>query len=102
MQPGALRTTFRLALALGRTVDELLGSITEREYQMWLAFYGVEPFGDEAEDVRWSSFMAMFANANRGKNSPAERPRKYSLIKLRPAPQTPEQQKAAFKALRGG
>jgi hypothetical protein len=36
---------FRLALALGRTVEELGRELSSAEFTEWLAFYELEPFG---------------------------------------------------------
>jgi len=45
---------FRLALALGMPVRELLGRIGSDELTEWMAFYQLEPFGDfrRARDTR--------------------------------------------------
>ena len=37
---------FRLALALGRTVQELGDSLSSAELAEWVAFWSIEPFGD--------------------------------------------------------
>ena len=41
------RFTFRLALALGMTVEEMLDRMTWREYLDWTEYYGLEPWGEE-------------------------------------------------------
>lgn len=40
------RFTFRLALALGKTVRELLAEITSYELSEWLAYFNLENLGD--------------------------------------------------------
>ncbi|MBD3405116.1 MAG: hypothetical protein GF411_03150 [Candidatus Lokiarchaeota archaeon] len=39
------RFTFRLALALGMTREQLMSTISSRELAEWFAFFEVEPFG---------------------------------------------------------
>lgn len=36
----------------------------------WEAFYALEPFGPEADDVRFGQLTALIANANRAKGQP--------------------------------
>lgn len=43
---------FRLALALGCTVQELGDRLTSAELTEWQAFYLIEPFGDARADDR--------------------------------------------------
>lgn len=44
---------FRLCLALGYShPDELLSRLTLAQYQEWVAFYELEPFGDLRADQR--------------------------------------------------
>jgi hypothetical protein len=46
------RLELRLALAMGRTRDELRDSLTVSEYADWQELYRVEPWGGPAEDER--------------------------------------------------
>jgi hypothetical protein len=55
---------FRLALALGHTARELLEKMSSRELSEWLAYYGLEPFGDERADLRAGIISSTIANAN--------------------------------------
>jgi hypothetical protein len=43
---------FRLALALGRTVEELHASMSNAEYAEWVRFAAYEPFGEMRDDYR--------------------------------------------------
>lgn len=43
---------FRLALALGRTVEELHASMSSAEYAEWVRFAAYEPFGELRDDYR--------------------------------------------------
>jgi hypothetical protein len=56
---------FRLALALGRTVDELLDSLSYAEFKQWLEFDAMEPLGERRADIRNAMLMAQQANLYR-------------------------------------
>lgn len=43
---------FKLALALGMTVSDLLRRVTSSELSEWQAYYKIEPFGDWRADLR--------------------------------------------------
>jgi len=58
------RFAFRLALALGCTVRELLARLTAAELAEWQAFYRLEPWGDVRADLRAGHIAAMVANVN--------------------------------------
>lgn len=60
---------FRLALALGLPVRELLARIGSDELTEWMAFYQLEPFGDFRADVRSGIMASTFANANRARDA---------------------------------
>lgn len=51
-----------MALALGRTVDELLDSITAEEFDAWRLYYNHEPFGFEREDYHAALVAMTVAN----------------------------------------
>ena len=53
----------------------------------WLAFYRIEPFGDEW--LRHAVSAAQFYNAHRGKSQPPRRPEDFMPVEKRP--QTPQQ-----------
>jgi hypothetical protein len=57
-------------LALGKTVGALSEEITEREFLEWMAFYQLEPFGEERADVRAGIIASVIANVNRRKGAP--------------------------------
>lgn len=54
---------FRLALALGVTVRELLGRIDSLELSEWAAYCGIEPFGEQRSDLRAAMLATVTANA---------------------------------------
>ena len=60
-----------LALELGMTTGEVSTSITEAEFQRWIAYYNKKPFGAERDNYHSASLCALLANINRGKGQPA-------------------------------
>jgi hypothetical protein len=58
-------------LALGCTVDELLGRVTSRELTEWMAYERLEPFGEWRADLRAALVAMVMANAWRGKDQKA-------------------------------
>ena len=56
---------FRLALALGMPVRQLLNTVGSDELTEWMAFYQLEPFGDMRGDYRSGVVASTFANAHR-------------------------------------
>lgn len=97
------RFTFRLALALGMTVEDMLDRMTWREYREWLEFYEVEPFGDERADLRSGIVAALIANVNR---DPKKHPQPFKPNEFMPfyqePPPTPEQLAHKIRAALGG
>ena len=53
----------------------------------WLAFYQLEPFGDEW--MRTAVQMSQFYNAHRGKSQPVRKPADFMPVEQRP--QTPKE-----------
>jgi hypothetical protein len=62
---------FRLAMALGRTVNELVDSMTSQEFTEWQAFFILEPWGHDVEYHRTGVVASMAYNIARGKNDRA-------------------------------
>ena len=48
--------------------------ISDAELYEWMAFYRLEPFGDERADVRAGMVCAVVHNVNRGKRGKAAKP----------------------------
>ncbi|CAB3795493.1 phage tail assembly protein T [Pararobbsia alpina] len=65
---------FRLALKMGRTVDELQRSMTSAEFGEWIAFYSIEPFGDHIADIRAGTIAASVINPQLKKDSTPYKP----------------------------
>jgi len=69
----------RLALALGRTVRELLQTLTLKELQQWIQFYNIDPWGDQRADWRAGQLCALTANMWRKKSDKALTPSDFML-----------------------
>lgn len=61
-------------------VGQMLASMSSRELSEWVAFYRVEPFGEERADLRSALQTATVANMKRGKG---KRPFKLSDFLLK-------------------
>lgn len=55
---------FRLALALGRTVQELRASLSYTEFQEWCLYYQIEPWGESRADLRAGIVASTVANVH--------------------------------------
>jgi len=79
------------------TVRELLARIDSRELSEWMAFFRLEPWGTEVEDLRAGIVAATVANANRDpkKQRKPYRPQDFmpQWDRQRSEEQTPEEQK---------
>ena len=82
---------FRLALALGRPVREMLASMGSDELTEWMAYYQLEPFGDYRADYRSGVVASTFANAHRAKDANPFRPEDFMpfLEKKKPQEEIP-------------
>jgi hypothetical protein len=57
----------RLALGLGKTVQELEGTMGSAELSDWQSYYQIEPFGAWRDNYHSSQVAALIYNVNRGK-----------------------------------
>jgi hypothetical protein len=81
------------------TVAGLLNQIDAKELMEWRAFYNIEPFGEEREDLRMAMVCCTLANIHRGKNTPPYRLSDF-LLRFDPKPQqTEEEMKAILKSI---
>lgn len=53
---------FRVAALLGRTVEEVLGTMSADEFDGWCTLYALEPWGWHADNWRMSVTAATVAN----------------------------------------
>lgn len=58
------------------TVQELTEQLSEQELTEWVAYYRIEPFGEQRADIRTASLCATIANCNR---DPKKKPSPYTL-----------------------
>lgn len=79
---------------MGVTVAELLSRIDSRELSEWMAFYKLEPWGDERADLRIAILASLYANANRKKGQAPFKPSDFIPRFEPPEEQPPEQMKA--------
>jgi hypothetical protein len=61
-------------------VDGMLRRMSSRALTEWMAYYNLEPFGDEVLDIHLSNLTAAVTNANRTKGS-ASQPKEFRLWK---------------------
>jgi len=60
---------YRLTLALGhKSVSACQEAINSREFTGWLAYYSLEPFGYEMENLRFGTIASAIYNAANPKN----------------------------------
>lgn len=93
----------RLALRLGRTLEELLAGISSEELSLWMAFDDIEPLGDVRMDLGFGVVASTLANIHRDtkKRPQAFLPQDYMPLWQRqrppPAVSLSEQIRAALK-----
>jgi len=70
------------------------------EFSEWMAYYNLEPFGEERADLRMAMLASLIANVNRDKK---RRPNPFLpkdfMPKFEHEEQTPDQQLAFVEAL---
>lgn len=76
------RFALRLALALGyANVDAMLREMTAQQFNEWIAYYQIEPFGILAEDVMQAHWKAIYVNAHRKQGKPNMKTDKFLCFK---------------------
>ncbi len=76
------RFALRLALELGwPNVDAMLREMTAQQFDEWLAFYQLEPFGIGAIDSEWAHWKAIYTNAHARKGKRVPKPEKFLLFR---------------------
>ena len=78
----------RLALALGRTVDEVERGMSDRELRDWLAFAAEHPLPDDLADLHSAMICSIVANLGRGADTAPVAVSDF-LVLSRPAPPEP-------------
>lgn len=59
------------------TVQQLLHQMDSRELTEWMAYYSIEPWGEERGDLRAGIISATVANRGRGKGEKAHKPEDF-------------------------
>jgi hypothetical protein len=83
---------FRLALAMGRTIQELRAVLSYREFCEWCLYYQIEPWGEERADLRAgivASTIASYAGKERSMSAPPALPADFMPYLDRPEPAEP-------------
>ena len=56
---------YRLGLALGEPdIEAMLDGISAKQLQSWMAYYDIEPFGEERADLRSAIVACQIVNVN--------------------------------------
>lgn len=58
----------------------MLREMTAKQFDEWIAFYQLEPFGILAEDALSAHWKAIYANAHRRRGKPAIKIEKFLLF----------------------
>lgn len=90
---------FRLALALGKTVRQLLTELDSKEITEWQAYDAITPIGPERGDVQAALVATVLVNVNRAKDSAAAKLTDFLLDwDTEPEPIDPETARDAIKS----
>ena len=83
---------FRLALAMGRTIQELRAVLSYAEFQEWCGYYQIEPWGEDRADLRAgivASTIANYAGKLRAEGAEPAIPADFMPYLVRPEPADP-------------
>jgi hypothetical protein len=82
------------------SVKDCQRHISSHEFAEWMAYFTIEPFGDDLIDLQFSQLEALLANVNRSKKGRAFKPEDFLLrqVKEPEQPKTPGQVYQNFKA----
>jgi hypothetical protein len=83
---------FRLALAMGRTIQELRAVLSYREFCEWCLYYQIEPWGEDRADLRAgivASSIANYAGKQRADSAYPALPSDFMPYLDRPEPEAP-------------
>lgn len=62
----------------------MLGRMSSREFSEWMAFYNIDPFGDQRADLRAAIQSSLLFNVNRGKGQSAKSVEDYMPFSEKP------------------
>lgn len=77
-------------------VDRLASHMTVKQLRGWMAYYEIEPWGEDRADLRAGIVAATVANAYRARG-PALKPGDFMPVFDKPRQQTQAEQLALFK-----
>ena len=60
----------------------MLREMSSRTLAEWIAYHGLEPFGDELTDIHFARLNATIIDVNRGKKGSPTDPKKFRLWKF--------------------
>jgi len=83
------------------TVETMLATISSRELAEWMAYYGLEPFGQEREALHAGIIAATVANANASSKSKTFQPSDF-MPDFERKEQTADDMRAILNAMAGG
>ena len=63
---------FKLAIALGKTVQELENTMTQQEYSEWQEYYNIEPFAADRAEMQLATLSFLTSTTNGGKSKFAD------------------------------
>lgn len=69
---------------MGKTVRQLLSEIGSDELTEWIAYYQMEPWGEERADRRNADLMALTYNLHRGPKAKAMKPQDFMPVYNQP------------------
>ena len=82
----------------GHTIEELNRTMAVGEFLDWMAYFSLEPFGDDRHDWHYARLLAQHANMNRKKGKAVISTEKFLLKFRRGQGQTPDQMKSVLYA----
>lgn len=91
-----------LALCLGRTLKELVGTMDSAEFDMWIEYNRRSPIGPKRGDLQAGIIAATIANyAGRARrdDAPAATPLDFMPLEKRPEPETDIDPVSFFRSL---
>jgi hypothetical protein len=92
----------RLALRLGRSLRELLATVSSEELTLWKAFDTREPIGDTRMDFGFGVVASTVANVNRKPHSETFKPSDFMPLLPKPAVPLAQKVRMGLMNLGGG
>ena len=84
---------------MGRTINELMSTMSAPEYGRWMAYYQVEPWGSERWDIQFAVLASVIANASAPKKSGQWTASDFMLFAGTPRKQTGDDMEALMMTM---